>query len=165
MVAAAHRISRGSDFDRTLKSGVRVTTRDLVIHVLPLDTSVPPDPAKGLVGERTPARRTRAQRTRGERTPGPATVGGPWLGLIVSKAVGNAVIRHRVARRLRAAFADVCDRFPVPETMMVIRARPSSAVLGSPELAVQITEALARRRVRAAFDDRLSARRQVRVAP
>ncbi|MXP21387.1 ribonuclease P protein component [Gordonia sp. HNM0687] len=170
MVAATHRISRGSDFDRTLKSGVRVTTRDLVIHVLPLDTSLPSDPDDGSAGERTSAertsaRRTSARRTHGERTPGPATVGGPWLGLIVSKAVGNAVIRHRVARRLRAAFADVCDRFPVPETMMVIRARPSSAVLGSPELAVQITEALARRRVRAAFDERVSTRRQARVAP
>ena len=143
MVAAAHRISRGSDFDRTLKSGVRVTTRDLVIHVLPLNTSPPADPD--------------------ERPAMVATVGGPWLGLIVSKAVGNAVTRHRVARRLRAAFARVHDQFSVPETMMVIRARPSTAQLGSAELSEQITTALSRRRIREAFDERLSTSHGSRV--
>ncbi|MGC4960791.1 ribonuclease P protein component [Gordonia sp. DT218] len=132
MVAAAHRISRGSDFDRTLKTGVRVTTRDLVIHVLPLTGSATgPD---------------------GPRGPDIATVGGPWLGLIVSKTVGNAVIRHRVARRLRAAFHLCRADFRIPETMMVIRARRSTAELSSIELSEQIGDALSRRRVRETFD-------------
>ncbi|MEE4025459.1 ribonuclease P protein component [Gordonia sp. PKS22-38] len=131
MVAAAHRISRGSDFDRTLRAGVRVTTRDLVVHVLPLST-VPTD-----LGD--------------PRNSGVAVFGGPWLGLIVNKAVGNAVVRHRVARRLRAAFASSRDSFPITETMMVVRARPSAADCDSPALAGQLVEALGRRRVRDAF--------------
>ncbi|GAA3708791.1 ribonuclease P protein component [Gordonia hankookensis] len=132
MVAAAHRISRGSDFDRTLKTGVRVTTRDLVVHVLPLTGSTT-DPC-------------------GPRDPDVATVGGPWLGLIVSKTVGNAVIRHRVARRLRAAFHQRRADFRIPQTMMVIRARRSTVELSSIELSEQIADALSRRRVREAFD-------------
>ncbi|MYR07686.1 ribonuclease P protein component [Gordonia sp. SID5947] len=132
MVAAAHRISRGSDFDRTLKAGVRVTTRDLVVHVLPLTGSTVDldDP----------------------RSPGIASTGGPWLGLIVSKTVGNAVIRHRVARRLRAAFQLCRGEFPLPQTMVVIRARRSTAEQSSTELSEQLADALSRRRVREAFD-------------
>ncbi|MBR7539376.1 ribonuclease P protein component, partial [Mycobacterium tuberculosis] len=75
---ASHRISTRSDFSRTLKKGVRVSSRDLLLTVLVLPTQWPDDTG----------RRVRV-----------ASSGGPWLGLIVSKSVGNAVIRHRVARR------------------------------------------------------------------
>lgn len=140
MVAAAHRISRGSDFDRTLKTGVRVTTRDLVVHVLPI------------AGSSVSGRGSSTEGRGGIGVADIATVGGPWLGLIVSKAVGNAVVRHRTARRLRAAFQECVPRFPVAETMLVIRARPSAADCSSLDLADQIADALTRRRVREVFD-------------
>lgn len=84
--------------------------------------------------------------------PGPrddvATTGGPRLGLIVSKAVGNAVTRHRVARRLRAAFREVAALIPA-ETLVVVRARPSADGPSSVALAGQLRTALEHRRVRA----------------
>ncbi|WLP88499.1 ribonuclease P protein component [Gordonia sp. NB41Y] len=127
MMSAGHRISRGSDFARTLKKGVRVSTHDLVVSVAVVPATWP-----------DPARRRRDV----------AMIGGPWLGLIVSKSVGSAVVRHQVARRLRAAFASVIDQVPATESYVVIRALPGAATLGSPELAAQLSEALGRGRIR-----------------
>lgn len=121
-----HRISRSSDFTRTLSTGVRVPTRDLVVHVADLPTDWPDDS-----GRRRDV----------------ATTGGPWLGLIVSKAVGPAVIRHRLARRIRAAFAEVMHLCPSAETTVVVRARPSAADRSSTDIAAQLSEALAHPRV------------------
>lgn len=39
-------------------------------------------------------------------------LGGPLVGLIVGKAVGNSVVRHRVSRRLRGAMARVVAELP-----------------------------------------------------
>ena len=61
---------------------------------------------------------------------------GPRFGLIVSKAVG-AVIRHRVARRLRHICADFVGQVS-PETDVVIRALPGAATASSAELAKQL---------------------------
>lgn len=68
-------------------------------------------------------------------------VGGPRFGLIVSKAVGNAVIRHRVARRLRHMCAQVVDELP-PGTDVVIRALPGAATASSEDLLRQVRTAL-----------------------
>ncbi|MGC4934469.1 ribonuclease P protein component [Gordonia sp. DT30] len=127
MMTAQHRITRGSDFSRTLKRGVRSSTRDLVVSVAVVPGAWP-DPS---------GRRNRL-----------AMAGGPWLGLIVSKSVGPAVIRHRVARRLRAAFREVSAAVPAPESFVVVRALPGAAERTSDELAVQLREVLARKRVR-----------------
>jgi ribonuclease P protein component len=45
------------------------------------------------------------------------------VGLIVSKAVGNSVHRHRAARRLRAAVWPILDTLP-SGTRVVLRALP-----------------------------------------
>lgn len=127
MMSATHRISRRSDFSRTLKRGVRVSTRDLVVSVSVVPTHWP-DPS---------ARRTHVSMT-----------GGPWLGLIVSKSVGPAVIRHRVARRLRAAFRQVMSDVPAAESFVVVRALPGAVRCSSDEIADQLREALARKRIR-----------------
>jgi ribonuclease P protein component len=47
-------------------------------------------------------------------------------GLVVSKAVGNSVVRHRVARRLRAVLAALLPRLGEPK-MVVVRALPAAA--------------------------------------
>ena len=128
MMSADHRISRRSDFSRTLKRGVRVSTRDLAISVAVVPASWP-DPA----GRRRDV----------------AMTGGPWLGLIVSKSVGNAVVRHAVARRLRAAFATVIELCPAPESFVVIRALPGTAECSTTDLATQLREAFGRRKISA----------------
>ncbi|MBP2188225.1 ribonuclease P protein component [Nocardia goodfellowii] len=68
-------------------------------------------------------------------------MGGPRFGLIVSKAVGSAVIRHRVARRLRHMCGKVIHDLPV-EADIVIRALPGAADADSDELLRQLRGAL-----------------------
>jgi len=73
--------------------------------------------------------------------------GGPLIGLVVSKAVGNAVQRHRVSRRLRhVAYAAIADLDP--RDRIVIRALPSSRRAISPRLEQELREALKRVRER-----------------
>ncbi|MGV9826875.1 MULTISPECIES: ribonuclease P protein component [unclassified Gordonia (in: high G+C Gram-positive bacteria)] len=127
MTAASHRISRRSDFSRTLKRGVRISAHDVVVHLL-----VTPREWPDAAGRRVDV----------------ATTGGPWLGLIVSKAVGSAVTRHQVARRLRSAFAAVAADCPSPETAVVIRALPGAAERSAPDLAEQLRTVFADRRAR-----------------
>ncbi|GAB11727.1 ribonuclease P protein component [Gordonia araii NBRC 100433] len=67
-----------------------------------------------------------------------ALLGGPWLGMVVSKKVGNSVIRHRVARRIRAAFRQAVLPIDSTESYFVIRARPSAASRSSAEFAEQL---------------------------
>ena len=50
---------------------------------------------------------------------------GPRIGLVVSKAVGNAVQRHRVSRQLRHVARAVIDEL-TPADRIVIRALPGS---------------------------------------
>jgi len=69
--------------------------------------------------------------------------GGPRFGLIVSKAVGNAVVRHRVARRLRHMCADAAGELPTAVDV-VIRALPGAATADSAELDRQLRSALRR---------------------
>ncbi len=68
-------------------------------------------------------------------------VGGPRFGLIVSKAVGSAVIRHRVARRLRHICGPLAGELP-PDADVVIRALPGAAHADSAELERQLRGAL-----------------------
>lgn len=51
---------------------------------------------------------------------------GPLLGFVVSKAVGTAVVRNRVKRRLRHLVAEHLDGTPAA-ARVVIRALPSAA--------------------------------------
>ena len=54
-------------------------------------------------------------------------VGGPRFGLVVSKAVGDSVTRHRVSRRLRHIAGDLLAELGGQEDLMVvIRANPAS---------------------------------------
>ncbi|OBB71202.1 ribonuclease P protein component [Mycobacterium sp. 852014-52144_SCH5372336] len=70
---------------------------------------------------------------------------GPRIGLVVSKAVGTAVQRHRVARRLRHVARSLVDELD-PADRVVIRALPSSRHAISARLEQELRTAL--RRVR-----------------
>ena len=114
MLPEPYRLRRRSDFSDTVRRGRRQGRRDLVVHVLERDRS------ESLV-----------------------SFGGPRFGLVVSKAVGPAVIRHRVARRLRHICVDLVEALP-PETDIVLRALPGAATAGSRELDGQVRSGLVR---------------------
>jgi ribonuclease P protein component len=67
----------------------------------------------------------------------------PRVGLVVSKAVGGSVVRHRVARRLRHLLRDRLSGLP-QGSRLVVRAAPSAAHATSAALAADLDTALAR---------------------
>ncbi len=72
-----------------------------------------------------------------------ASTGPPRVGLVVSKAVGNAVVRHRVSRRLRHVAAEFLTDLP-DGTDVVLRARPAASAASSRELAADVRSGLRR---------------------
>ncbi|WP_043809582.1 ribonuclease P protein component [Rhodococcus triatomae] len=112
MLPEPHRLRRRADFASTVRRGRRAARPDVVVHAL-------------------------ANAQAGSLISDP----GPRFGLVVSKAVGPAVIRHRVARRLRHICASLVDE--VSEgSFVVIRALPGSATATSDELARQLRSGL-----------------------
>lgn len=69
----------------------------------------------------------------------------PVVGFVVSKAVGGSVVRHRVARRLRAQVAQRIELLPAGSAT-VVRALPQAADADSAELGTSLDEALRRLR-------------------
>ncbi|HZZ51393.1 MAG TPA: ribonuclease P protein component [Pseudonocardia sp.] len=65
----------------------------------------------------------------------------PRVGLVVSKAVGGSVVRHRVSRQLRHVMKDRLSALP-PGSDVVIRALPRSAGAESARLASEVDRAL-----------------------
>jgi len=65
------------------------------------------------------------------------------VGVIVSRAVGSAVVRNRVKRRLRHLAADRLARLP-DGSLMVLRATPAAATTSTSSLAAQLDGALTR---------------------
>jgi ribonuclease P protein component len=63
-------------------------------------------------------------------------------GFVVSKAVGPAVVRNLVRRRLRHLMRERLPALPA-DTDVVVRATPSAATLGYEALAVDLDTALA----------------------
>ncbi|MFZ2177290.1 MAG: ribonuclease P protein component [Rhodococcus sp. (in: high G+C Gram-positive bacteria)] len=114
MLPEPHRLRRHSDFSLTVRRGRRMGRRDLVVHAF-----------------------DRAQ------TDELVISGGPRFGLVVSKVVGPAVIRHRVARRLRHICVDLVGDVP-SHVDVVIRALPGAATASSRDLDKQLRAGLAR---------------------
>ena len=67
----------------------------------------------------------------------------PQVGFVVSKAVGNAVTRNRVKRRLRHLAREHVASLP-GEAVLVVRALPAAATASSRELAADLARCLAR---------------------
>lgn len=81
--------------------------------------------------------------TRSDETSG----SGPRIGLVVSKAVGNAVQRHEVSRRLRHAARNILDDLGSADRV-VIRALPGSRQAISARLEQELRTALRRIKLR-----------------
>lgn len=102
---------RSTDFEATVKSGIKAVQPDLVVHVRP---GRPDDEG-----------------------------GAPRVGLIISKPVGSAVERHRVARRLRHVARTMLGDLHESDRV-VIRALPSSRNASSARLEQQVRRGLRR---------------------
>ncbi|GAB2868051.1 ribonuclease P protein component [Actinocorallia aurea] len=73
--------------------------------------------------------------------PGGNDQGNSLAGFIVSKAVGNSVVRNRVERRLRHLVRARLDLLPAG-SLLVVRANPLAAAAPSEELARDLDKAL-----------------------
>lgn len=80
----------------------------------------------------------------------PGDEGPVRVGFVVSKAVGNSVVRHRTVRRLRHLVAAELPEVPAGHDV-VVRAHPRSAQATHQELAADLSRCLgsALRKVRA----------------
>lgn len=125
MLAPKHRLRSTSLFGKTIRNGRKKGSRTVVVHVL-------------VGGEGA------------EALPAPlqeAATAGPRMGLVVSKAVGNAVTRHNTSRKIRHVFRTVLDEgkldFPAGTTL-VIRALPKSAEASFEELVGDVRSCIRR---------------------
>jgi ribonuclease P protein component len=65
------------------------------------------------------------------------------IGLVVSRAVGSAVVRTLVKRRLRALLANRIETVP-PGVLLVVRANPAASDASSQALAADLDVVLPR---------------------
>ena len=108
MLAADNRLRDTEAFRRTVRTGRRVGSPILVVHL-----------------------------------GAPADVGPVRVGLVVSRAVGNAVVRNRVKRRLRHLLREQIEAVPAGSDV-VVRALPPTAELSSSELRTELSRCLDR---------------------
>jgi ribonuclease P protein component len=69
--------------------------------------------------------------------------GTPRFGFIVAKTVGNAVVRNRVRRRMKAIAHDLAPELPLGSEF-VFRALPPAAVAPFAELKTELTSSTAK---------------------
>ncbi len=79
----------------------------------------------------------------GSSRPAPSGHPGPRVGFVVSRAVGPAVTRNQVKRRLRHLVRGRLADLP-PDSMLVVRALPAAATASSVELAAELDRSLSR---------------------
>jgi len=119
VLPAAARLRRSEDFRVVLRRGSRAGRRRLVVHALTTDPSAAADAVQS------------------------NTVSAARAGFVVSKAVGNSVVRHRVSRRLRHLVSARLGTLPAG-TALVVRALPPSSTASSAELGSDLDAALRR---------------------
>ena len=73
----------------------------------------------------------------------PGSLDAPRAGFVVSKAVGGAVVRNTVTRRLRPLVRERLARLPVG-SLLVVRALPAAAGASSAALSTDLDAALDR---------------------
>ncbi|MEU7526506.1 ribonuclease P protein component [Saccharothrix sp. NPDC042600] len=133
MLPAANRLTRSQDFGLVVRRGRRAGRPRLVVHALvPTPAGVPA--GTPVAAEDVATGRTSAQPTSDVQSK---------VGFVVSKAVGNSVVRHRVSRRLRHVVRDRLPGLP-PGSSLVVRALAPAATASSADLAADFDAALRR---------------------
>ncbi|MFG3698894.1 ribonuclease P protein component [Micromonospora sp. NPDC047620] len=127
MLAAAQRLRRSTDFAAAVRGGRRAGRGAIVVHL-----SLPSTPDAATATSPEPARSSGA-----EQPSAPARAG-----FVVSKAVGNAVVRNRVRRRLRHLVRERLTELP-PGSTLVVRALPAAAEAAYPRLGADLDAAIA----------------------
>jgi ribonuclease P protein component len=123
VLPAAARLTRSEDFRQVTRNGRRAGGPRIVVHAVTVN------PSDELV----------------------QTISGPRVGFVVSKAVGNSVVRHRVARQLRHVVRDRLGTLPLGSSL-IVRALPSAAGASSAEFRQDFDAALRRLRLAANND-------------
>ncbi|WP_017972644.1 ribonuclease P protein component [Actinopolyspora halophila] len=149
MLPAAARLRRSQDFGLVVRRGRRAGRPRLVMHVLRRDLSAS-GAADRPVAAATDVSRAGAEGTHeSDSSNSSPTLGDherPRVGFVVSKAVGNAVRRHRVARQLRHLMRERIAVLPAG-TLVVVRALPPAAASTSEELARDLDKAMRKLRL------------------
>ncbi|WP_019030285.1 ribonuclease P protein component [Salinispora arenicola] len=123
MLTAAQRLRRSTDFAAAVRGGRRVGRGVVVVHL-----NVPGIP---------PEASAKPARAGVEETLAPARAG-----FVVSKAVGNAVVRNRVRRRLRHLVRERLTGLPAG-SILVVRALPAAAHGSTQRLGADLDAAIA----------------------
>lgn len=127
MLPDKHRIRSREHFELAVRRGRRAGRASLVVHLF---TSDPP-----------------ADRVDGadsaDSADGADSTAAPRAGFIVSRAVGGAVVRNRVRRRLRHLVAARIGRLP-PRSLLVVRAQPGAVAAGGAGLATDLDDAVSK---------------------
>jgi ribonuclease P protein component len=131
VLPAPARLRRREDFALAVRRGRRAGSRTLVVHLLL------PDPAAGA------PRPTGTDAVPTASTPQGPTCASARVGLVVSRAVGSAVVRNRVKRRLRALATARLGQLP-PGALLVVRANPAAAAASSQLLGSELDRGLSR---------------------
>jgi ribonuclease P protein component len=114
VLPAAARMRRPAEFAAALRCGARAGSRALTVHVAPTTAS-----------------------------PGDVTADGVRIGFVVPRAVGSAVVRNGVRRRLRHVLRALVDGLP-RGVDVVIRVHPAAAGMSSVDLGRELDRALER---------------------
>jgi len=150
MLSRRLRVTSSSDHREVARHGSRASTSRLVVHLLLTSEGVVDqrrgggDQPAGAVGPLPSGPDVSAGGSRSS-----APIGAPgWLrparaGVVVGRPVGNAVVRHRVARRLRHLLAPQLTALPAG-ARLVVRARPGAGSAGSDVLGGDLDDALTR---------------------
>ncbi|MCI2423985.1 ribonuclease P protein component [Saccharopolyspora sp. K220] len=138
MLPAAARLTRSQEFRLVVRRGRRAGRPRLVVHALRPDQAREPGPHR-TGGEALPAAGMNTAPTRISDV-------STRVGFVVSKAVGTAVVRHRVTRRLRHLMRDRLPALPAG-TLVVVRALPPAADAPSRELGADLDAALRKLRI------------------
>ncbi|HEX2893460.1 MAG TPA: ribonuclease P protein component [Marmoricola sp.] len=117
MLSASHRLSTAAEFRQAVRRGRRAGGPLVVVHL----ASGNVDKSTSAPGGTSPAR----------------------VGFVVSRAVGSAVIRNRVKRRLRHLVRERVGRLD-DGALLVVRAQPAAAQASYRDLEAELDRCLDR---------------------
>jgi ribonuclease P protein component len=118
MLPAAHRLRRSKDFAHTVRRGRRSSRGSVAVH-LTRGEAAQPAVAQPASDGAEPAK----------------------AGFVVSKAIGGAVVRNKVKRRLRHLMAERIGRLPAGSAI-VVRALPGAALVEYHQMALDLDSAI-----------------------